>query len=130
MEDDRAVLRNLAETIPADCRVVVLVPYNMKLYSEFDKALGHFRRYGEWELEGKMREAGFEVERQFFFNKAGALAWFVANTLGGQKALKPWQLKLYNFLTPLFKMLDSILPISGLSTVVVARKTETMALPV
>src|SRR4030095_10265449 len=117
IEDDRAVLRHLFETVPPGCRIVVLVPYNMKLYSEFDKALGHFRRYGEWELDGKMRDAGFEVEKQFFFNKVGVLARYVTNTLGGQTTLKPWQLRLYGMLTPLFRVLDSILPTSGLSTV-------------
>src|SRR5205085_2865199 len=106
IEDDRAVLRYLFETVPKGCHVVVLVPYNMKLYSEFDKALGHFRRYSEWELEGKMREAGFKVEKQFFFNKVGVFAWYIANTLGGQKALKPWQLRIYGLLTPIFRVLD------------------------
>ena len=122
LEDDRAVLRNLFDTVPAGCRIVVLVPYSMKLYSEFDKALGHFRRYEKGELEKKMREAGLEVEYQFFFNKIGVWAWYVANTLGGQKALKPWQLRLYGLLTPIFRVLDGILPMSGLSTVVVGRK--------
>ncbi len=122
IEDDRAVLRSLMETVPAGCRVVVLVPFNMKLYSEFDRALGHFRRYAKGELDDKMREAGFEVEKQFYFNKFGIFAWYAANTLGGQKALKPWQLKLYGMLTPVFRVLDAILPTSGLSTVVVGRK--------
>lgn len=122
LEDDRAVLRNLFETVPEGCRLVALVPYNMKLFSEFDRALGHFRRYNRDELEGKMREAGFEVERQFFFNKVGVLAWYVANTLSGQKALKPWQLRLYGALTPIFRVIDKILPTSGLSTVVIARR--------
>jgi len=122
IEDDLAVLRALSETVPSGCRVVVLVPFNPKLYSEFDRALGHFRRYAKGELEGKFREAGFEIERQFFFNKAGVPAWYVANTLGRQGVLKPWQLKLYNLLTPLFRVLDRVLPISGLSTVVVGRK--------
>ena len=122
IEDDGAVLRSLVETVPVGCRIVVLVPYNMKLYSEFDRALGHFRRYAKGELEAKMRAAGLEVETQFFFNKIGIFAWYVANTLGGQKALKPWQLKLYGLLTPIFRVLDSILPTSGLSTVVVGRR--------
>lgn len=122
IEDDRAVLTALNETIPAGCRVVVLVPFNPKLFSDFDRQLGHFRRYSHGELEGKMREAGFEVETQFFFNKFGVIAWFVANTLGGQKALTPFQLKVYNFLTPVFRVLDRVLPTSGLSTVVVGRK--------
>ena len=122
LEDDRAVIKNLFETVPEGCRLVVLVPYNMKLYSEFDRALGHFRRYSRGELEDKMRGAGFEVERQFFFNKVGVFAWYIANTLSGQKALKPWQLRLYGLLTPIFRVLDHILPTSGLSTVVVAHK--------
>ena len=53
------------------------------------------------------------MEKQFFFNKVGVLAWYVANTLGGQKALKPWQLRLYGELTPIFRVLDEILPTSG-----------------
>jgi hypothetical protein len=122
IEDDRAVLRNLFAEVPGGCRIVVLVPYNMRLYSHVDKELGHFRRYGEWELEGKMRDAGFEVEKQFFFNKVGVLAWYVFNTLGGQKALHTWQLWLYGKLTPIFRLLDGVLPTSGLSTVVIGRK--------
>jgi glycosyltransferase involved in cell wall biosynthesis len=122
IEDDRAVLRSLLETTPAGCRLVVLVPFNQALYSDFDRELGHFRRYEQGELEAKMREAGWEVETQFYFNKFGVLAWYVANTIGKQKALTPFQLKVYNFLTPLFRVLDRVLPTSGLSTVVVARK--------
>jgi hypothetical protein len=69
-----------------------------------------------------MRDAGFEVDKQFFFNKVGVLAWYVFNTLGGQKALRPWQLWLYGKLTPIFRLLDRVLPTSGLSTVVIGRK--------
>ncbi|HYR56982.1 MAG TPA: hypothetical protein VEO95_00060, partial [Chthoniobacteraceae bacterium] len=126
IEDDRAVLRRLMDTVPAGCRVIVLVPFGMRLYSEFDRLLGHFRRYERGELEGKFRDAGFAVEKQSFFNKAGVLAWFVSNTLGGQRVLKPWQLRIYNALTPVFKMLDRVLPIAGLSTIVIARKPAAM----
>ncbi len=122
IEDDRAVLEALYANVPVGCRIVVLVPFGMKLYSDFDRQLGHFRRYETGELEQKMRDAGLAVETQFYFNKFGVIAWYVANTLGKQKALTPLQLKVYNFLTPVFRILDKILPTSGLSTVVVARK--------
>lgn len=122
LEDDRAVLKNLSDHIPSGCRMVVLVPFGMKLYSQFDKELGHFRRYEKGELEGKMREAGFEVEQQFYFNKAGRIAWYIANTIAGQKRLTPLQLRIYNFLTPLFRVWDKIAPGTGLSTVAVCRK--------
>ncbi len=122
IEDDRAVLKNLFEHVPSGCRLAILVPFGMSLYSEFDKELGHFRRYEKGELEGKMREAGFNVEHQFYFNKAGKLAWFVANTLGKRKSLTPLQLRIYNFLTPAFRVWDKIAPGTGLSTVAICRK--------
>jgi glycosyltransferase involved in cell wall biosynthesis len=122
IEDDRAVLASLYRTVPDGCRVVILVPYNPRLYSDFDRQLGHFRRYAEGELEGKLREAGFEIETQFYFNKFGVVAWYVANTLGKQRALTPLQLRVYNFLTPLLGVIDTIPGLPGLSTVVVGRK--------
>ena len=122
IEDDRRVLARLHEVLPPGARIVFLVPFNPKLMSEFDRQIGHFRRYDKGELEGKMTGAGFAVERQFFFNKAGVFAWWVGNTLSGQHSLQPWQLKLYNFLTPIFRPMDRVLPTNGLSTIVVARK--------
>lgn len=122
IEDDRAVLDYLYRTVPENTAIVILVPFGMKLYSEFDRQLGHFRRYEKEELEQKMRAAGFTVEKQFFFNKVGMFAWYVANTLGRQRALTPLQLKIYNALTPIFKVIDPMLPTPGLSTVVIGRK--------
>jgi glycosyltransferase involved in cell wall biosynthesis len=124
LEDDLAVLVNLHRVMPVGSRAIFLVPFNPKLTSEFDRQIGHFRRYQKKELEQKMAEAGFLVERQFYFNKAGVAAWWVGNTLFGQRTLTVWQLKLYNVLTPVFRWLDRVLPTTGLSTVVVARKTQ------
>ncbi|HVY68644.1 MAG TPA: glycosyltransferase [Verrucomicrobiae bacterium] len=122
IEDDEAVLHSLHQSLPSGARLVFLVPFNPKLYSEFDKQIGHFRRYKPGELEGKMKSAGFTVERQFYFNKAGVIAWWVGNTLSGQRTITAWQLKVYNSLTPVFRMMEPLLPMTGLSTIVAARK--------
>lgn len=126
--EDRAVLSNLHRVLESGARLVFLVPFNPKLTSEFDRQVGHFRRYSPGELEAKMTEAGFVVERQFYFNKMGVLAWWFGNRLCRQRTLTRWQLKLYNLLTPGFRILDQILPTRGLSTVVVARKAGTLGL--
>lgn len=127
IENDRAVLRHLFDVLPIGARLVFLVPFNPKLTSEFDRQIGHFRRYAHGELEEKMREAGFDVERQFFFNKVGVLAWWIGNKISKQRTITSWQLRLYNFLTPIFRVIDKVLPISGLSTIVVARKQQQVA---
>jgi glycosyltransferase involved in cell wall biosynthesis len=122
IEDDVFVLQRLQQVLPRDARLAFLVPFNPRLYSNFDKELGHFRRYQKKELENKMTDAGFTIEKQFFFNKAGVLAWWFGNVVCRQRTITSWQLKVYNFLTPLFRVLDYCLPIHGLSTVVIARK--------
>jgi hypothetical protein len=71
-----------------------------------------------------MRGAGFHIERQFYFNKFGVVAWWFGNTLFRQSTISAWQLRIYNFLTPLFRLLDAVLPTTGLSTIVVARQVE------
>jgi glycosyltransferase involved in cell wall biosynthesis len=128
IEDDRAVLSNLNRVLPENSRLVFLVPFNPRLTSEFDREIGHFRRYAAGELDAKMTEAGFAVEHQFYFNKVGVFAWWFGNRLCGQRTLTSWQLKLYNFLTPVFRVVDHILPTAGLSTIVVARKPKEIVL--
>ena len=54
---------------------------------DIDRELGHFRRYAKGELEDKMKRAGFMVERQFYFNKFGVIAWFLGNKIFKQKTL-------------------------------------------
>src|SRR6266850_447867 len=122
IEDDCAVLANLFRVVPDQACLVFLVPFNPKLTSEFDRQIGHFRRYAEGELEAKMVKAGFIVERQFYFNNVGVLAWWLGNTISGQRTITRFQLKLYNLLTPIFRLVDRWLPTRGLSTIVVARK--------
>jgi len=57
IEDDVAVLRRLHAAVPAGCRVVLLVPFNPKLYSRFDREIGHYRRYSKAELDQKLKAA-------------------------------------------------------------------------
>ena len=128
IEDDQAVLNHLHRVLPESARIVFLVPFDPKLISEFDRQIGHHRRYQAGELEKKMAEAGFSVERQFFFNKVGVWAWWFGNRVCRQRTITSWQLRLYDFLTPLFRSLDQALPTRGLSTIVVARKINVVPL--
>jgi glycosyltransferase involved in cell wall biosynthesis len=127
IEDDNAVLRRLFAVLGEQARIVFLVPFNPKLTSEFDRQIGHFRRYQTGELEEKMQAAGFIVEKQLFFNKVGVVAWWVGNKLSKQRSITSWQLKIYNSLTPIFRVVDKFLPTSGLSTIVIARKPQQAA---
>ena len=119
IEMDLEVLRRLRRSLPGNCRIVFLVPRGRKLWSRLDARIGHYRRYEPGDLAAKMRVAGFMVEHEFTFNRAGTLAWFIANKLGRQSTIRPWQARTYNLLCPLFQGLERVLPWQGLSIVCV-----------
>jgi SAM-dependent methyltransferase len=61
--DDRLALRNILASLAPGGRMVALVPAHRWLFGSLDERLGHCRRYEKFELETRVREAGFEIER-------------------------------------------------------------------
>lgn len=63
VEEDEAVLAELARTIRPGGGLVVTVPQHRWLWSAVDDYSHHKRRYGRRELVAKLERAGFEVRR-------------------------------------------------------------------
>ena len=83
---------------------------------------GGGRRYTEADLRAKLARAGFEVVHQRGFNKLGAAGWYVSGKLLGRGHLSPGQMKLFNRLLPLAKLVERIPGWPALSTIAVGRK--------
>ena len=125
IEDDDQVLRNFYELLQPGGHAVVLVPANPKLYTGVDKALGHFRRYKADELACKMGKAGFDLVTAKGFNRLGSLGWFVSGKLLGRTTLSPRQMKLYEWLLPLAKLIEPLPIFPPLSVIAVGQKPLT-----
>jgi glycosyltransferase involved in cell wall biosynthesis len=122
MEDDLGALKNLARSVRAGGRVVVLVPQGRWLQGSLDRVLGHQRRYSRDGMRALALASGLEVEALFPFNRAGVPAWFVNSKLLKRERFSRLQVKALNALTPLFRLLEPALPLPGLSLVLVGRK--------
>ncbi len=122
VKNDEAALRNMAAALECRGRLLLMVPAVKILYGSLDRHLHHHRRYGRAELDGKMREAGFAVERMFYMNFMGMIGWFVNSRLFGRTILSTRQLFLFSKLAPIFIALEGWLPIPvGLSLVAIGR---------
>jgi SAM-dependent methyltransferase len=62
IEDDVATLRHVTELLAPGGRVLVTVPADPRLWSSFDVASHHHRRYTKESLVRSFRAAGFELE--------------------------------------------------------------------
>jgi glycosyltransferase involved in cell wall biosynthesis len=119
---DRDVLGHFYRLLKPGGHAIILVPQHPWLYTPVDHTLGHERRYTAQELHDRLAEAGFEVVHQQGFNKLGTLGWYVSGKLLGKKHLSPRQMKTFNRLLPIAKLIERVPGWPALSTIAVGRK--------
>jgi len=77
IEDDVAALRAAARLVRPGGSVVVFVPAFRFAMSEFDRAIGHHRRYTKATAREVFSRAGIGVEELRYVNAPGLAAWTV-----------------------------------------------------
>jgi glycosyltransferase involved in cell wall biosynthesis len=122
VESDESVLRSFYEALTPGGHCVVAVPAGQWLYTGVDKELGRRRRYSKQELLQKMTNAGFKVVYTKEFCRAGALGWAISGHLLRCRYLSPRQMAWFDRFWPLTKYLDFVLPLPGLTLLMVGRK--------
>jgi len=73
IEDDRGEMQRAAEHLKPGGALIVLAPAHPFLYTPFDKAIGHFRRYTRGSLAA-VAPAGLDEARLVYLDSAGMLA--------------------------------------------------------
>lgn len=74
ISDDQNELRSASALLNERGRLIVLSPAHEWLYTAFDDAVGHCRRYSKRMLRELAQPAGLEVEKIFYLDCAGLLA--------------------------------------------------------
>jgi SAM-dependent methyltransferase len=110
IEDDRGELRAAASRLRAGGRVIVLSPAHQRLYTPFDKAIGHFRRYNLSMLRA-LGPPGLVAEKMTYLDSVGLLA-STANLLFLKQSMPTAaQIGLWDrLMIPLSRVLD---PLTG-----------------
>ncbi len=108
IEDDAAALRNMYDALEPGGRAIILVPNDPTNFTGVDEELGHFRRYTKKSLAAKLESAGFEVRKVWGFNRVGGLGWRVSGKLLRKRTLGPGQMRLFELLVPLVKLLERV----------------------
>lgn len=77
IEDDDGALRDARSLLKRGGRLILWVPAFSFLYSDFDRRIGHHRRYRRTGLRTQLADAGYEVQAVSYVNAVGAVAWLV-----------------------------------------------------
>lgn len=123
IKDDELALKNISKLLKKDGNAVILVPAFNTLYNSFDEALEHYRRYTKKTLNKNFSKSNLEIQKSSYFNAAGIAGWILSGAILKKKTIPAGQMKLYNSLVPIFKIVDKVLLNSfGLSVITVGKK--------
>jgi SAM-dependent methyltransferase len=112
IEDDVGALRLMRDKLNDNGRVYLYLPARMLLWTELDKAVGHYRRYEIAELRDKCAQAGLKVVKLHYADSVGFFAslfmkivgFDVANGIGSAKSLRFYDQVLF----PISRFLDRL----------------------
>jgi len=78
IELDKDFLTSCHKLLQPDGRIYITVPAYQMLWSDFDRQVGHFRRYTIKSLANRLKEVGFEVEfSSYFFYLLPPFIWLI-----------------------------------------------------
>jgi SAM-dependent methyltransferase len=109
IENDREELENAAKLLRACGRIIVLSPAHQWLFTPFDAAIGHFRRYNRASLRS-VTPHELALERLFYLDSAGfvlsmANKLFLRQSMPTRTQLAIWD----RWVIPVSRVLDKCL---------------------
>lgn len=111
IEDDVRALRDLAAVVSPGGRIILWVPAYMQLYGDFDRMVGHCRRYTPETMRVTVEGAELRIRQIRRVNMLGAIAWWMAVRAGRARRADSRLVWLYdNLLIPTSRMIESVIP--------------------
>lgn len=123
IHDDKREIANAYRALDKDGYLLIFVPALPWLFSNFDKMLGHYRRYLKNPLTTLVTDSGFTVKVAKYFDVAGILPWYI-NFVLLKNSLGSDSVNLYDRLViPPMRRLESIHPPPiGKNILIIAKK--------
>ena len=127
VEDDRGALSNMKSVLAEGGQAIILVPQGQWNFGTLDTVLGHVRRYSKESLRRLAADCGLEVLKILEFNRIGTIAWFLNGKILRRRTFGLGQVLVLNLLTPLFRLIDRLIPVPSLSIIAILRRPRSQA---
>ena len=85
IDDDASVVADVFKRLAPGGTFCVWVPAFAGLYGEFDRLVGHCRRYRKRDLEHLLTSKGFAIQESRYTNLPGFFAWWLVVRVSGAK---------------------------------------------
>lgn len=93
IENDEKEIANALDRLEEGGHLIICAPAHNYMYSNFDKEIGHFRRY-EMSFFNKLSLKNAFIKKKFFIDSLGHLIYFL-NKIAFSKEVYPSKLKIF-----------------------------------
>ncbi len=120
--DDEGCLATMRALIRPGGHLVIYVPARPELYGNFDRLVGHHRRYRRTELKQKLLTAGFKIERLRYRNLIATLPWLWIR-ISGKKDISNGNVRFFDrYIFPIIRRAEDLVPpVYGLNLLAIAK---------
>lgn len=124
IKDDKKEVSYVYQALRKGGHILIFAPALSLLYTDFDRKLGHFRRYKKQSLIKLIQGAGFSVIKAKYFDFVGIIPWYVVFVLLKQ-SLTGGNVSMYDRLVvPVMRKIEGIIaPPIGKNLLLIGRKT-------
>jgi SAM-dependent methyltransferase len=122
VEDHIGALQRLYDVLVPGGKLLLWVPADQALFGTMDEQVGHVRRYEREELRALIQDAGFTMDSIRYQNRFGRLPWWLNGRVLKRRDIPGGQSRLFEWIVPILRWIESPEPKKGLSLVAIATK--------
>ena len=125
IEHDQAELNFAYNALKSSGHCIVYGPACPWLMSDFDRQMGHYRRYTRHGLKTLFESAGFQVVKQRYMDFPGMLLWFLNFRMLNRTMTKDYVAVYDGMAIPVIRRVEHLLPPpAGKNILIVGEKKE------
>jgi SAM-dependent methyltransferase len=111
VSDDHRAMRQMADLLPPDGQVVLIIPAFEALYGPIDRNLGHFRWYSKTSVRVLAAASGFRVKQLRYMNGIGFFGWWFNARILKREEQSDSQIRAFDrIIVPVLSRLEELLP--------------------
>ena len=106
IKDDLNELKNAKKKLSKNACLIFSVPAYQALYSDFDKSVGHFKRYNKDDFIELEKKVGLKIEKLVYYDSIGLFLLILNKLLSLKQTNLKKKIYLWNLLIPVSKLID------------------------
>jgi SAM-dependent methyltransferase len=107
IENDKHELMSVWKALKSNGCLCIFVPALTWLYSDFDKSIGHFRRYHKKQLHDLVKSIGFQISEFRYVDFIGLILWYI-NFVLMKKSLNKNNVSMYDkYIFPITRIIEN-----------------------